>query len=238
MARTWLDAYYFRGIPLAATAPSNGDVYVYDSTSMTWIPWPAGGGAITWTIAVTQVAYGAGADEIKGEAAFTYDEGTNTLTAGTLNSTSLTASEILITDASKNVVSAAVATYPSLTELSYVKWVTSAIQTQLNAKWNVSKVWTPVDNQIWVWTGDGTLEGTDWLTYSWTLLTSTATTEQFRAAYDSSNYFSTTVASDGWVTFNAVGAGAEFVFSDDVSVVDARMSYDTTAKSLVFNIPA
>ncbi len=46
----------------------------------------------------------------------------------------LTASEILITDASKNIVSAPVATYPSLTELSYVKGVTSAIQTQLNAK--------------------------------------------------------------------------------------------------------
>lgn len=46
----------------------------------------------------------------------------------------LTASEILITDSSKNIVSAPVATYPSLTELAYVKWVTSAIQTQLNAK--------------------------------------------------------------------------------------------------------
>ena len=46
----------------------------------------------------------------------------------------LTASEILITDASKNVVSAAVATYPSLTELSYVKGLSSAIQTQLNGK--------------------------------------------------------------------------------------------------------
>lgn len=45
----------------------------------------------------------------------------------------LTASEILITDASKNIISAPVATYPSLTELSYVKGVTSAIQTQLNA---------------------------------------------------------------------------------------------------------
>lgn len=46
----------------------------------------------------------------------------------------LTASEILITDASKNIVSGAVATYPSLTEISYVKGVTSAIQTQLNSK--------------------------------------------------------------------------------------------------------
>ena len=48
--------------------------------------------------------------------------------------TSLTASEIVITDASKNLVSAAVATYPSLTELTYVKGVSSAIQTQLGTK--------------------------------------------------------------------------------------------------------
>lgn len=46
----------------------------------------------------------------------------------------LTASEILITDASKNIVSAAVATYPSLAELAYVKGVTSAIQTQFAGK--------------------------------------------------------------------------------------------------------
>jgi hypothetical protein len=53
---------------------------------------------------------------------------------GVINSAPLTASEMVITDASKNVVSAPVATYPSLTELSYVKGVTSAVQTQLNAK--------------------------------------------------------------------------------------------------------
>jgi len=46
----------------------------------------------------------------------------------------LTASEILITDGSKNIVSAPVATYPSLTELTYVKGVTSAIQTQIDTK--------------------------------------------------------------------------------------------------------
>lgn len=43
-----------------------------------------------------------------------------------------TASTIAIFDASKNLISADTATYPSLTELSYVKGVTSAIQTQLN----------------------------------------------------------------------------------------------------------
>jgi hypothetical protein len=46
----------------------------------------------------------------------------------------LTASEMLITDADKKIVSAPVATYPSLTELSYIKGLSSAIQTQLNAK--------------------------------------------------------------------------------------------------------
>jgi hypothetical protein len=60
-----------------------------------------------------------------------------------------TASRILITDASKVVTSADTATYPSLTELTYVKGVTSAIQTQLNTKatgtitaWGAS-AWTP-----------------------------------------------------------------------------------------------
>ena len=51
-----------------------------------------------------------------------------------INGAYLTASELLITDGSSNLVSASTATYPSLTELSYVKGVTSAIQTQLNAK--------------------------------------------------------------------------------------------------------
>ena len=46
----------------------------------------------------------------------------------------LTASEMAISDASGFVVSAAVATYPSLAELIHVKGVTSAVQTQLNTK--------------------------------------------------------------------------------------------------------
>jgi len=45
-----------------------------------------------------------------------------------------TASTVAIFDGVKNLVSASTATYPSLTELSYGKGVTSAIQTQLNAK--------------------------------------------------------------------------------------------------------
>jgi len=46
----------------------------------------------------------------------------------------LTASEILITDADKKIVSAPVVTYPSLTELSYVKGLSSAVQDQIGGK--------------------------------------------------------------------------------------------------------
>jgi len=53
------------------------------------------------------------------------------LTAPSINVSGLTASELVATDGSSNLVSLAVATYPSLTELSYVKGVTSAIQTQI-----------------------------------------------------------------------------------------------------------
>lgn len=56
------------------------------------------------------------------------------ITPSAVQISGLTASEIVITDASKNLASAAVATYPSLTELSYVKGVTSAIQTQITGK--------------------------------------------------------------------------------------------------------
>jgi len=53
---------------------------------------------------------------------------------GTFNIGLQTASTIASFDANKNVVSLPTATYPSLTELTYVKGVTGAIQTQLNGK--------------------------------------------------------------------------------------------------------
>ena len=54
--------------------------------------------------------------------------------ATSLTGSYLTASELLITDGDKKIVSAPVATYPSLTELSYVKGLTDSITTLLNAK--------------------------------------------------------------------------------------------------------
>lgn len=44
------------------------------------------------------------------------------------------------------------------------------------------------------------------------------TTEQQRIGYDTSNYYKTTVGSTGLTTFDAVGSGASFSFSDDVSI--------------------
>jgi hypothetical protein len=51
------------------------------------------------------------------------------------------------------------------------------------------------------------------------------TTEQLRVGYDASNYYSTTVGSTGLVTFNAVGSGSAFAFSDDLKL-------DTVGKGL------
>ena len=56
------------------------------------------------------------------------------ITGTGLNASGQTINTIASFDASKNVVSLPTATYPSLTELEYVKGVTSGIQTQLNAK--------------------------------------------------------------------------------------------------------
>ena len=56
-------------------------------------------------------------------------------TIGTsLNASYATASTIAGFDASKNLITLATATYPSLAELAYVKGVTSAIQSQLDSK--------------------------------------------------------------------------------------------------------
>ena len=59
---------------------------------------------------------------------------TGTVTAPVLILSSETAFTIASFDGSKNVKSLSTVTYPSLTELSYVKGATSSVQSQLNAK--------------------------------------------------------------------------------------------------------
>ena len=71
---------------------------------------------------------------------------TGTVTSPAIILSSEIASTIASFDASKNVKSLSTTTYPSLTELSYAKGVTSAIQTQIDAK--VSKTSVPVIIQL------------------------------------------------------------------------------------------
>ena len=63
---------------------------------------------------------------------------TGTVTTPAIILSGETASTIASLDASKNVKSLAVSTYPSLTELSYVKGLTSAVQTQIGLKSNAA----------------------------------------------------------------------------------------------------
>lgn len=111
-------------------------------------------GKITLTDAGTSFKANLITSSLTADRNFTFPDATGTLTAlgnsstgsgsivlataptiaTSLTASYATASTIAIFDASKNLISADTATYPSLTELSYVKGVTSSIQTQLNAK--------------------------------------------------------------------------------------------------------
>ncbi len=79
-----------------------------------------------------------------------------------------TTNELAYWNGSTSLGTLAVATYPSLTELSYVKGVTSAIQTQLNGK--QATLTNPVtgtgtSNQITYWSGTGTVAALSTATY-------------------------------------------------------------------------
>jgi len=129
-----------KGNGTAISAITVGSGLSYDGTTLS----ATGGGAATEITVANEatdttcfpvfVTAATGDLAPKSNAGLTFNSNTGNLGATILSSSSLTASEIVITDASKNLVSAAVATYPSLTELTYLKGVTSAVQTQLNAK--------------------------------------------------------------------------------------------------------
>lgn len=127
-------------------APTTGDATKFLKGDGTWASIPGGGDALVANplsqfAATTSLQLKGVISDETGSGALVFAD-TPTLvtpvlgaaTGTSLQLSGLTASEIVITDGSKNLVSGAVATYPSLTELTYVKGVTSAIQTQINAK--------------------------------------------------------------------------------------------------------
>lgn len=59
--------------------------------------------------------------------------------SGTFNGETLSPSELLWTDGDGGVISLPVATYPSLIELTYFKWVTSGVQAQITSKQSRAK---------------------------------------------------------------------------------------------------
>ena len=96
---------------------------------------------------------------------------------GAITSDALTASEILITDASKVISSAAVATYPSLAELIHVKGVTSAIQTQIDASsGTVTSSGSPLNNEVATFTTGTDIDSDSTFTWDATTLTVLGTT--------------------------------------------------------------
>lgn len=64
-----------------------------------------------------------------------------------------------------------------------------------------------------------------------------ATTEQLRLSYDSSNRMTATISSTGGVTFDAVGSGAAFTFSDSV-LFSAKMTNYNGVATTGWGIPA
>src|ERR1700687_2604365 len=97
----------------------------------------AGGGGGGITIGTTAITSGTDTrvlfddgGKVGESAGLTYVKGTSTLTAGQLVDSGLTANTALTAHASKQLTSSATTD----TELGYVSGVTSAIQTQLNAK--------------------------------------------------------------------------------------------------------
>lgn len=92
---------------------------------------------------------------------------TGTATTPAIVVSSETANTIASFDASKNIKSLPVATYPSLTELAFLKGVTSSIQTQFSNLPAFSQSGLTAYTDTIVWTATTAPSGTTNFTYNW-----------------------------------------------------------------------
>lgn len=121
-----------------------------------------------------------------------------------LNLENLTASNLLASDVSKNVVSLSTATYPSLTETSYLKGVTSAVQTQLNAKESALTFSSPLSrstNTISIPAAttsvSGHLTSTDWNTFNGKFATPSGLTTNYLPKWNGSGFGNSAIYESG-----------------------------------------
>jgi hypothetical protein len=154
-----------------------------------------------------------------------------TLTGGNLRIANQTASTIASFDSNKNVVSLNTSTYPSLTELSYVKGVTSAIQTQIDSKAAISTTITAgsglagggslaANRTIDIGQGDGISVSADSIAVDSTVIRTTGVQTMSGAkTFTAATVFSTgvTISSSGTnvpLTITNDGTGNSFVVND------------------------
>ena len=151
--------------------------------------------------------------------------------ASGLSISNQTASTIASFDSNKNVASLSTATYPSLTELSYVKGVTSAIQTQIDSKAATSTTITAgsglagggslaANRTIDVGQGDGITVSADSIAVDSTVIRTTGVQTMSGAkTFTAATVFSTgvTISSSGTnvpLTITNDGTGNSFLVND------------------------
>lgn len=162
------------------------------------------------------------------------------LNAPNINLPNETASLILSTDASKNIKGLSTTTYPSLTELAYVKGVTSAMQTQLNSKLTTTLTSEANDDIIQRKSGSWVNRT---LAQLWTDLKDLAVTLTNKTISLASNTLTGTKAE-----FNTACSDGDFVYTDNATLTDARsrkiFSYQnttvpltgTTAETILYSV--
>ncbi len=145
-----------------------------------------------------------------------------------------TASTIAIFDGSKNLISADTATYPSLTELSYVKGVTSAIQTQINALANGMIYKGNWDASAGTFPGGGVAQTGWFYTVSVAGTVDSVVFEVGDRLIAIANNASTTTYAGNWTKLDATDAVTS-VFGRVGNVVSANGDYTA---SQITNVPA